>query len=293
MMFARINIGQATLGDPARYIPPAKYPAIHKAVLDKCDALDGVKDGLIENPVKCVFDPATIQCQGADGPECLTAPQVAAARRIYAPTRNSRTGEEIFPGMPPGSELVWATLAGGPKPFALADDHFKFIVFANPDWDFRTLNFDADIETARRAEGGLLGVTEPSFNEFFQRGGKFIQYHGWSDWQVPTLNSVNFYTAAAKAMGGIERAQQVYRLFMAPGMGHCGGGEGPNSFDTVGALENWVEKKTAPENMVAAHRTNGKVDRTRPVCPYPAVAKYKGSGSIDDAVNFRCAAVAN
>jgi feruloyl esterase len=214
---------------------------------------------------------------------------VEAARRIYSSSRNPRTGAEIFPGMAPGSELVWATLAGGPKPFALADDHFKYVVFENPDWDFRTLNFDSDLERATRAERGVLAVTEPSFREFFSHGGKLIHYHGWTDQQVVSSNSINFYNSVAKGMGGIEKTKDSYRLFMAPGMNHCSGGDGPNSFDSLSALEGWVESRTAPEQMIASHRTDGKVDRTRPLCPYPQVAKYKGTGSTDDAANFTCA----
>jgi feruloyl esterase len=125
MMFGRMWVAQATLKDPASYIPPAKYPAIHKAVMEACDALDGVKDGVLEDPTRCHFDPGAIECKGADGPDCLTSPQVQAARKIYTPARNPRTGEAIFPAMEPGSELVWATLAGGPKPITLADDYFK------------------------------------------------------------------------------------------------------------------------------------------------------------------------
>jgi feruloyl esterase len=288
MMFGRIWIAQATLSDPAGYIPPTKYPMIHKAALDACDALDGVKDGVIDEPSKCHFDPKVIQCEGADGPACLTRAQVDAANKIYSPAKNSRTGEEIFPGMPRGSELSWGTMAGGPKPIALADSHFQFVVFQNPAWDFRMLNFDSDIDRATKAERGVLAMTTPSFQEFFAHGGKLIHYHGWTDQQVVPYNSVNFYTSVAKEMGGVGKTMDSYRLFMAPGMNHCGGGDGPNTFDTVGALEQWVEKSSAPDQLLASHRTDGKLDRTRPLCPYPQVARYKGTGSTDEAANFSC-----
>lgn len=288
MMFGRIWVAQATLSDAASYIPPAKYPVIHKAALEACDALDGVKDGVIGDPTRCHFDPRVTACKQGDAPDCLTAPQVAAAQKIYTPAKNPSTGQVIFPAMEPGSELVWATLAGGPKPIALADDHFKYVVFQDPNWDFKTLNFDSDLTKAEKADRGVLSATNPDLGPFFSHGGKLIHYHGWTDQQVEPRNSVNYYASAVKAAGGETKAMESYRLFMVPGMNHCGGGDGPNSFDMLGALEQWVEKGKAPSQIVASHSANGKVDRTRPLCPYPQVAHYSGAGSTDDAANFAC-----
>ena len=288
MMFGRIWVAQATLNDPASYIPPAKYAVIHKAALEACDAVDGVKDGVIGDPTRCRFDPTVLECKDADGPDCLTAAQVAAARKIYDVPKNPRTGQEIFPGMEPGSELVWATLAGGPKPIALADDHFKYVVFQDPNWDFKTLNFDTDVLKAEKADLGILSATNPDLKAFTSHGGKLIHYHGWTDQQVQPRNSINYYNSVAKTLGGAGKTMDSYRLFMAPGMNHCGGGDGPNSFDMLGTLEQWVEKGKAPDRIIASHSTNGKIDRTRPLCPYPQVARYKGSGSTDDAANFSC-----
>jgi feruloyl esterase len=265
MMFGRMWVAQATLKDPASYIPPAKYPAIHKAVMEACDALDGVKDGVLEDPTRCHFDPGAIECKGADGPDCLTSPQVEAARKIYTPARNPRTGEAIFPAMEPGSELVWATLAGGPKPIALADDYFKYVVFENPNWDFKTLNFDSDFAKAERRDGGILSATNPDLRPFFSHGGKLIQYHGWTDQQVMPRNSIDYYNSVVKEIGDAAKTGDSYRLFMAPGMGHCGGGEGPNKFDMVGALAQWVEKGKAPDAILAS-RNEGNASRTRPLC---------------------------
>ena len=290
MMFGRIWVAQATLKDPAGYIPPAKYPAIHQAALDACDALDGIKDGVIDDPRRCHFDPKVLECKGEDGPACLTSAQVAAARKIYTPTKNAANGQEIFPAMNPGSELVWATLAGGPRPIALADDHFKYVVFQDPNWDFKTLNFDSDYVKAMKLDQGLLSAVSPDLKAFFSHGGKFIHYHGWTDQQVMPGNSINYYNSVVKAMGGAGKTMESYRLYLAPGMNHCGGGDGPNSFDTLGALEQWVEHGKAPDQIVASHSTRGQVDRTRPLCPYPQVAKYAGSGSTDDAANFVCKA---
>lgn len=287
MMFGRIWVGQATLSDPASYIPPAKYPMIHRAALEACDTADGVKDGVIGEPMKCRFDPSVLECKAGDGADCLTKPQVAAARRIYTPATNSRTGEKIFPPMERGSELVWARLAGGPQPIQLADDFFKYVVFDDPKWDFKTLNFDGDVARAIKRDGGILSATNPDLRPFFAHGGKLIAYHGWTDQQVMPENSIDYYKSVA-AMVGEAKVDASYRLFMAPGMNHCSGGDGPNRFDMLSALEAWREGGKAPDAVVASHATDGKVDRTRPLCAYPEVAKYKGSGSTDEAANFAC-----
>ena len=287
LMFARIWVAQAALSDPASFIPPAKYPMIHQSALAVCDALDGVRDGVIDDPRKCSFDPGVLECKAGDAADCLTHAQVAAARRIYAPTRNPRTGEEIFPSMKPGSELVWARLAGGPQPIQLADDHFKYVVFEDPSWDFRTLNFDSDVVKAMARDNGVLSANNPDLRPFFTRGGKLIEYQGWTDQQVMPENSIHYFESVHAASGAL--ADSSYRLFMAPGMNHCGGGDGPNTFDMLTALEQWREHGNPPGAVVASHVTNGKVDRTRPLCPYPAVARYKGSGSTDEASNFACA----
>lgn len=287
MMFGRIWVGQATLSDPASYIPPEKYPVIHKAALAACDAMDGVKDGVLSEPMKCTFDPGVLACNGADGADCLTKPQVEAARKIYSPATNPRTGEMIFPPMERGSELVWGRLAGGPKPIELADDYFKYVVFENPQWDFRALNFDGDVAKAIQKDGGTLSAVNPDLRPFFARGGKLITYHGWTDQQVMPENSINYYKSVVTAVGE-TKVDASYRLFMVPGMNHCGGGDGPNKFDMLGALELWREEGKAPAVVIASHATDGKVDRTRPLCAYPDVATYKGRGSTDDAANFEC-----
>jgi feruloyl esterase len=282
-----VAVAQAMHKEPGSYIPPEKYPAIHKAALEACDALDGLKDGLIQDPTRCHFDPKVLECKGADSPACLTAPQVEAARKIYAPVKNSRTGEEIFPGMEPGSELGWAGLAG-PNAAAVATDTFTYLVYKDPNWDWRNMNPDTDTERADKNDNGLIDAIDPNLKPFFSHKGKLIMYHGWSDQLIAPGNSVNYYGSVAKKMG--SKSADEIRLFMVPGMGHCAGGEGPNTFDIVSALEQWVEQGHAPEQIIASHSQNGTVDRTRPLCPYPQVARYKGSGSIDDAANFTCAA---
>jgi feruloyl esterase len=281
-------VAQAMHKDEAGYIPPEKYPLIHNAALKACDALDGVSDGLIDDPTRCHFDPKVLACDGADGPGCLTAPQVEAARKIYSGAINPRTKQQIFPGLEPGSELAWNVLAS-PKPFDIGNDFFKYVVFKDPNWDYKSLNFDADIALAEKTDNGLINATDPNLKPFFGHGGKLIQYHGWSDWQISPLNSVHYYQSVLETQGGAAKVQESYRLFMVPGMGHCGGGEGPNRFDMVGAMEQWVEQRKPPAQIIASSAADAKVARTRPLCPYPQIAKYKGAGSIDDAANFACA----
>jgi len=280
-------VAQASHKDEASYIPPAKYSLIHDAVLQACDTMDGVKDGVLEDPMRCKFDPSVLLCKEADGPTCLTAQQVETARKIYSPAVNPRTKQEIYPGLAPGSEPGWATYAG-PRPFATGEEHFKFVVFKDPNWTYRTLNFDTDVALAERIDGGMINALNPNLSAFFTRGGKLLQYHGWSDPQIPPLHSVNYYKSVLDAMGGADRVHSSYRLFMVPGMGHCGGGPGPNTFDAFGALEEWVEKGKAPEQIIASRLGNGTAVRTRPLCPYPQVAVYKKTGATDDAASFFC-----
>jgi feruloyl esterase len=284
-----IWVAQAVHKGEASYIPPERYPAIHNAVLAACDALDGVKDGLIGDPTRCKFDPVVLECRGSDGPTCLTAPQVEAARKIYAPATNPRTKQQIYPGFALGSELGWARQAG-PRPAAIPNSYWKYVIFKDPNWDYKTLNFDSDVSRADRIDNGSLDATDPNLKAFFARGGKLLHYHGWADPALSPLNSVNYYKSVLDRIGNASKVRDSYRLFMVPGMVHCRnpGSEGPNNFDMISAIEQWVEKGKAPDQIIASHGTDGKVDRTRPLCPYPQVATYKGTGSTDDAANFSC-----
>src|SRR3954469_5858931 len=282
-------IAHAVLKDPASYIPPAKYPAIHQAAVAACDAADGLKDGLIDDPSKCRFDPGVLLCKGEDASSCLTAPQVAAAKKIYSPAVNPRTGAELFSSFVPGTELGWGIQAAGPEPSANIYDQYRYVVFKDANWDWKTFDFDKDAARGDRPENVIMNATNPDMKAFFSHGGKLLLYHGWSDNQVPTLNTIKYYSSVVKNLGGASKADDRARLFLAPGMGHCGGGEGPNVFDKIGPLEQWVTRDRPPAAIVASHLTAGKVDRSRPLCPYPQTAKYTGTGSIDDAANFVCA----
>ncbi|HEX3702188.1 MAG TPA: tannase/feruloyl esterase family alpha/beta hydrolase [Vicinamibacterales bacterium] len=274
--------------DPASYIPPDKYPVIHQAAIAACDAQDGLKDGLIDDPTACSFDPGVLLCKGEDGPSCLTDAQVTAARKIYTAPVNPRTGKQLSPPLLPGTEMGWDGDAG-PQPNANILDHYRYVVFKDPMWDWKTFNFDSDVARSDLPENVVMNATDPNIQPFLSHGGKLLLYQGWSDPRVPAQQTIDYYTSVVDTIGGHARASNSVRLFLAPGMGHCGGGEGPNVFDKVGALEQWVERSKAPDVLIASHVSAGKVDRTRPLCPYPQVAKYKGTGSIDEAASFVCA----
>jgi feruloyl esterase len=275
-----------TFKDPDAYIPPAKYPMIHRAVLEACDAKDGLKDGLIEAPESCNVDFKSLQCKAADGPDCLTAHQVQTAQTITSPVA-TKTGRILFPRVEPGTELRWSRLAGGPQPADLFLDEFRYVVYQDPNWDWRSFDLERDSAKAHAIDKNVDELN-PDLTAFKKHGGKLLLYHGWADQQVAPGSSVEFYQAVLDSSGGPEQTSNWIRLFMAPGMAHCSGGEGPDTFDKIGTMEQWVEQGKTPEQIIAAHKTAGKIDRTRPLCPYPQVAHYNGTGSIDEASNFSC-----
>jgi feruloyl esterase len=281
-----VYAAQALHKEDASYIPPAKHAAIHSAALAACDAQDGVADKVIENPRACKFDPQVMACKaGEDTNSCLTPAQVTSARALYQPLVNPRTKQVINTPLEVGSELGWTTF-GGQQPFGVATQFYQFMVFNNPQWDWKMLNFDADMAAVAKAENGIIDAKSTDLKKFVARGGKLIQYHGWADPQIPSGSSTSYYDDVVKAMGA--KVKDNYRLFMVPGMNHCGGGDGPASFDMQAAVEQWVEQKKAPDAIPAAHLTNGQPDRTRILCPYPQVATYKGSGDPNSAANFAC-----
>ena len=298
-MGAHLWITQALQTNPDAYIPSAKTKIIGDAVLAACDALDGIKDGLLNDPRRCKFDPSVLLCKNADAPDCLTAAQVETAKKIYQGTRTESNGQ-IFPGIMPGSEAgqggwgTWITgnAPGGGSHTTLGMPFMRNIAFEDPNWDFRafrwerTQGIDSDVDFIDAKLGPILNNMNPDLKAFQARGGKLIQYHGWADPDISPLNSVNYFESVQKTMGD---SKSFYRLFMVPGMYHCSGGPGPNTFDTVAALEQWAEQGKAPEQIVASHSTNNAVDRTRPLCPYPQEAQYKGTGSTDKAESFSCA----
>ena len=273
------------------YIPPEKYPLIHRAALSACDARDGVADGLIANPSTCRFDPAMLECGRGDDRACLTPAQVETARGMYAPITDPADGRVLSaPLLQPGSELGWARLAGT-EPLTNAVEPFKYVVFENAQWDWRTFRLSTDLPRALRQDEGVIDRADANLEPFFDAGGKLLLYHGWSDPQVPAAATVDYFNAVLRATSEARRGTAI-ELYMQPGVNHCGGGDGPDAFDSVGALEQWVRTGRAPARIDASHSSGVVVDRTRPLCPYPQVAQYVGRGSIDRAENFRCVAAA-
>src|SRR5262245_5581961 len=284
---ARVYLNVYVNREPAAVIPPGKYPMMHQAVLEACDGLDGVKDGVIEDPSRCAFDFAKLACEGDDRPDCLTKPQIDTARAMASPITDHRSGAVLHPGRYyAGSELGWGGVAG-PNPSGESHEGMRKIVFS-PEWDYRTIRVPEDVERAVRADNGLLYGGDPNLSRFFNRGGKLLMYHGWADPLVSPDTSLIMYKRITEAVG--RAATNSLALFMVPGMNHCQGGPGTDVFDKVAVLDQWVESGTKPQSIVASHLTDGVVDRTRPLCAYPATARYVGSGSTDDARNFRCQA---
>jgi len=282
---ARVWLNTYVNRTPAAVIPAGKYPMIHNAVLEKCDAVDGVKDGVIEEPTKCSFDFASLTCRGEDRSDCLTTDQVETANAMTRPIRDPKSGAVLHPGRYyPGSELGWGAVAG-PSPSGESHEGMRKIVFT-PGWDYHTITVPADVERAVKADQGLLYGGDPNLSRFFNRGGKLLIYHGWADPLVSPDTSLIMFKRINDTVG--SSAAKSLALFMVPGMGHCQGGPGTDVFDKAAALDRWVETGQKPQSIEAAHLTAGLVDRTRPLCAYPATAHYTGTGRTDDAKNFRC-----
>ena len=312
LQMTRQNLYKWMTAKPENYVPESKIDAMAKATLAECDAKDGLKDGLITDPRRCTFKPESMQCAaGTDGPDCFTPAQVETVKRIVGGLK-TKSGEVVVPGYPLGHEelptgwqqsivgskppaafqnqgrVTWTIADGAPNAWVFAEQHFRNIFFKDtPNYDWTTFDFDRDrAKVEKFAE--ILDSTNPDLRPFEKRNGKFILYHGWSDSMISAYWTLGYYEKVGKVVGGQSREEQFMRLFLVPGMHHCAGGPGPNSFDSLTALENWVEKGVAPDYMVASHATNQKVDRTRPVCAFPKVATYSGTGSIDDAASFKC-----
>jgi len=269
----------------AAVLTPTHLQALHAAVVNACDANDGLKDGLISNPASCKFDPKAIQCRNGDAPDCLSAAQVEAVRTIYSPLK---VGNRDVAGLAYGSELNWTPQGWSAGAQSMGLDHFRYLVYDDPQWPLSKFNPGNDPAKLDAGVSGQVNALNADLKPFFARAGKLLMYHGWADPQITPLNTTAYYEQVVKASGGVAKIAGNYRLFMAPGMAHCGGGEGPNDFDKIGTLEQWVEKGKAPDMIVASHAKGGAIDRTRPLCPYPQIATYKGSGSTDEAANFAC-----
>jgi feruloyl esterase len=312
MLTGGAAVAKEVYKNPAGYISSMKVPAIQAATLAACDAQDGVKDGIINDPSRCRFDPSVLLCKGAESRNCLTAPQVASLKEYYAGGRDSY-GKLIFPGFLPGAEEGpggWSSWILGSSPgtaygFGYLENYFRYMVFEDPAWNPVTTNIEAAESAADEKTARFLNANDPDLRHFQARGGKLILYHGWNDPAISALNTINYYNSVLSTLGASVASSSV-RLYMAPGMQHCVSGPGPNWFGQVGtvtakgpehgiyaALEQWVENGVVPDTIIATKYVGDNpakgVQMTRPLCPYPQTAKYKGSGDTNDYANFACA----
>ena len=267
--------------------PAAKLKMVSERAASVCDPVDGVKDGIVDDPRRCNFDPGVLQCRAADRPDCLTLAQAAAVRNVYDGPRHPRNFDKIFAGLPKGTEATWDRFMGAVDPQRV--EYWRQLVFNDPAWDFKTFDFDKDIAYAE-SKMAAISPEGVDMNAFRQRGGKLLMYHGWVDPIVPGEEAIRYFTVAQQRNPG-----DFARLYMVPGMGHCSnglgsGGPAPDQFDALTALDQWFTSGQAPDKLIASHATKGTVDRTRPLCIYPQVAKWDGTGNIDKAESFTCKA---
>jgi feruloyl esterase len=297
---AHLWVVSTLYANPASQLGEAQAQLVGGAVNRACDELDGVRDGVLEDPRRCQFDPAVLQCRGTDGSDCLSAAQVQAVRSLWdGPVAAAGVG--YYPGLERGGE---ATLWGGWIIAAAPDENthgalglpfFRYFVYGDPAWDFRSFDFRSGPQQIDALLGDALDAVDPDLRPFQRRGGKLIHYHGYNDPDVPPRASIQYHDQVIAGLarnGARADAGDFYRLFMVPGMGHCGGGPGPNSFDMLAALERWVERGVAPQRILATKFQDDDparaVLRTRPLCPYPGSAHYRGRGNSDDASSFTC-----
>jgi feruloyl esterase len=300
LMTGSAELAQLYAADPASYIPPAKVATLETAVLAACDLLDGVKDGVISDPPKCRFDPVPLLCKGADSDSCLTAPQLAVVRHLFAGSRDSQ-GRQIEPGYSPGGEngpAGWIAWITGRRPneaegIAYGTQFYRNMVYEDAAWTPLHFNVGRGVQSADDKLAAILNATNPDLSQFQARGGKLIIYHGWNDPAIPAQGAIDYYQSVVAKMGARETASFV-RLYMVPGMQHCSGGPGATAFDAMlPDIERWVETAAAPGAVMATKfKTEGNrasgVLRTRPLCPYPQTAQFDGKGNPDEAASFTC-----
>ena len=280
---------EATHPEGVAVFPEPKLRVLHDAVLAKCDALDGVKDGLLENPLSCSFDPKEIECRSGDGPDCLNAAQVDAARKVYAGPSNPRTNERVWPGLYRGSELDWTFFTGAAGPVGIATSTLRDVVLKDPTWDYKTarIDYDRHVTLADQSDIARVSASNADISAFVKQGGKLILSGGWNNALVPAGAVLDYYERVRKTLGP-EQAQRAVRLYMVPGMIECNGGPGTDTFDMLRVMRGWVERGETPHEVIASRVERGQVVRTRPLCPYPQVATYRGRGSTDEASSFVC-----
>ena len=311
MLGAAVYAIQARQPEPSAYFSDLKLRAIQNASLDACDALDGVKDGIINDPSQCHFDPQVLLCKREETLDCLTPPQIGALKSIYNGATN-RQGKIEFPGFTPGDEIGWGQWIIGQDPTGASglryvENYFRYIVTGDPKWNVLTADPADSLRQSRKKAAADLDSNNPDLSKFAANGGKLILYHGWNDQAISPWNTVNYYKSVQQQIG-TAKVDSFLRLYMAPGVEHCAGGPGPSSFGQFGlptakgskyglfdSLVDWVEKGSPDEEIFAtkyAPDEGGavKVVMTRPLCAYPQVVKYSGSGDTNDAASFTCAA---
>lgn len=307
MIAAGISALQHLMDDPRAFLPPRKLAAIEKAALDMCDAQDGLKDGVIGDPTQCKFDPETLLCKGEETRECLTQPQIETLKVLYTGAKDHE-GKTFFPGFSMGDETGWKSWVVGNAPGAsdfaqYVQNDFRYIVMNDPKWNALTADVDDVLKESRAKTAAELDSANPDLSDFAARGGKLILYHGWNDPAISPWNTVAYYKSVQQTMGA-EKAASFVQLYMVPGMEHCYNGPGASAFGQLGiptakapqfgvfdSLVDWVEKGAQDENIVATkYDAAMKPLLTRPLCAYPKVAKYNGTGDTNDAASFTCAA---
>jgi feruloyl esterase len=258
---------------------------VTRAAVASCDEIDGVKDGVIDDPRACAFKPSSLTCREGAPAACLTPAQAAAVEKVYAGVRHARTGALIWAGYPIGSESGWGSMVNGPAP--RRSEFFSNFVFHDPRWDWKSFDFARDVDYAE-AVAGYVSAVETDLRPFKARGGKLLMYTGWTDPILTAHDVIGYYDAVTRRMGGPAATEDFFRFFLAPGMSHCSGGPGPNVVDMLPALEAWVERGVAPTRVVATRPTGDPVQRSRPLCAFPLAARWSGRGDTDRAENFEC-----
>ena len=311
MLAAGVTEIQARGSDPRAYFSNLKLHAIQKASLDACDAADGLKDGIINDPSQCRFDPDVLLCKGEETLDCLTPRQIETLKSLYTGLVD-RGGKTIFPGFAVGGETGWDEWVIGQDPTGASgiryvENYFRYMVTGDPRWNALTADPAKSLRQSQEKMAPDLDSTNPDLDKFASRGGKLILYHGWNDQAISPWNTIDYYRTVQKKMSA-AKTDSFLRLYMAPGVEHCVGGPGPGSFGQFGletakgpkyglfdSLMDWVEKGSPDEDITATKYSPGengkmKVVMTRPLCAYPKVVKYKGAGDMNDAANFTCTA---
>jgi len=283
---SQVSLQVGMLKDPSKLVPAAKVTLFANAVVAACDANDGVKDNIVSEPRSCKFDPSVLLCKDGDAADCLTRAQVENAKSAYLPVKTSK-GEAVYPGHSAGFESGWRIPTAGQALNPLFGDMPRFVGRQDANWDVMTFDLDTDLALAMK-NGGVVEANDPDLAKFKARGGKLLLYHGWADPGPAPENTINYFEAVKGKLGA--KQDDWMRLFLLPGVGHCGGGVGPDQADFLGAIESWRESGKAPEQIIATRGAGrgGQTPMSRPLCPFPQVARYSGSGSTDDAANFRC-----